>query len=51
MDLLTATDPQREEEAWNVVDREEQENGDWKKKTSCDHLQVQILLAHYSNCI
>ena len=52
MDLLTTEYFDRQEQTWNVVDREGQEleNADWKKKISWNRLQAQVLLAH-SNCI
>ena len=46
MDLLkTGNFHFQREETWNVVDRGGQENVDWKKETSWDRLQVQVLLA------
>ena len=51
MDLLTTEDSHsQKEETWNAVDREGQENGDWKKKTLWNRLKAQVLLVR-SNCI
>jgi hypothetical protein len=41
---MTENFHRQKEETWNVVDREGQENADWKKTTTWNPLQAQVLL-------